>query len=59
MRLFRRHRTRPARITRDIASELGEEAAVEYVVPGVFRVLRLVAAGVARAMECGPAFRCG
>ncbi|MBF6336052.1 hypothetical protein IU450_09165 [Nocardia abscessus] len=51
MRLFRRHRRRPTRIPREIAGEFGEEAVVQYVVPGVFRVLRAVASGVARTLE--------
>ncbi|MEU6184870.1 hypothetical protein [Nocardia sp. NPDC047038] len=51
MRLFRRHRHDPPASPATSRANSGEEAAVEYVVPGVFRVLRLVAAGVARAME--------
>ncbi|MGY2118117.1 hypothetical protein ACW9HR_29770 [Nocardia gipuzkoensis] len=51
MRLFRRHRRRPAHVTREIAGELGEEAVIRYVVPGVFRVLRVVASGVARTLK--------
>ncbi|MEU2038372.1 hypothetical protein [Nocardia niwae] len=51
MGLFRRSRARTARRTSEIVGELGEEAVVEYVAPVVFRVLRLMAAGVARAIE--------
>ncbi|WP_157129360.1 hypothetical protein [Nocardia amamiensis] len=51
MGIFRRKRRRRDGINREIAAELGDPALTEYVVPGVFRTLRVLVSGLFRALD--------
>ncbi|WP_454196088.1 hypothetical protein [Nocardia sp. Marseille-Q1738] len=51
MGIFRRKRRRRDSSSREITAELGEPALTEYVVPGVFRVLRALVSGLFSAFN--------